>query len=184
MASSSSSSPEFFPLVATAAGSGRRGFVDGAALTQAYLDGPLEMVQLPNGRLLLADGRNNCLRLIDLASAGGPDGGGGAGSVVTTLPTHAFLGPRSPVLIDSGAAVVLADSGHNKIRMVQIHEEQPSSSGGANGRFGPGARSVSAARGGGSGSTTVSVEDCTIAGTGRAGHHDGVADVATFNHPV
>jgi hypothetical protein len=160
-----------FPLVVTVAGVGRRGFVDGQALTHAYLDGPQEMVQLRDGSVLVADGRNNCVRVIELPTSGSGSGGGG---VVTTLPTHAFLGPRSPVLIDNGAAVVLADSGHNKIRMVQIRTQSTA------------APAASRTRGGGAPPPPhpFSVEDCTIAGTGRAGHHDGVADVATFNHPV
>jgi hypothetical protein len=135
---------------ATVAGAGRRGFVDGQGQA-AYLDGPQEMVQLLDGTVLVCDGRNNCLRVLDLRASS-------SSSSLTTLPTHAFLGPRSPVLIDGGAAVVLCDSGHNKLRMLQI------------------ARSPDGAE--------TQVEDCTIAGTGRAGHHDGVADTATFCRPT
>lgn len=142
-----------YPVVTTVAGVGRRGFTDGHRLAAAYLDGPGEAAVLPDGSVLLADGRNNCLRRLDFST-----------DTVTTLPTHAFLGPRSPCVIDGGAAVVVADSGHNKIRMLQLAP--------------PGAGAGSSNDGG------LAVSDCTIAGTGRAGLSDGSADAAMFNHPV
>lgn len=132
-------------VTTTVAGSGRRGFVDGDRLGQAYLDGPLELLQLPDGKIIITDGRNNCLRMLDLSS-----------NVVTTVPSHAFLGPRAAVVIDGGRAVVVCDSGHHRIRMLQLGTNADGS---------------------------MSVQDCAIAGTGRVGHKDGVADVAAFNKP-
>lgn len=135
----------FYPIVVTLAGQGRKGFVDGHRLHEAYFCGPLDACHLPDFSLIISDGRNNCLRRLDLQT-----------DAVTTLATHAFLGPRSPVVIDGGAAVVLCDSGHNKVRMVQLAPEDP----------------------------TLVVQDCTIAGTGRHGHVDGPANSAAFARPL
>lgn len=135
-----------FPVTATVAGCGRRGFVDGHTARDVYFDSPLELCLLPDHRILLSDGRNNCLRVLDLPR-----------QTVQTVSTHSFLGVRSPVLIDGGAAVVVSDSGHNKLRMLQI---RPTADG------------------------SLDVEDCTIAGTGRAALVDGPAESACFSRPT
>jgi len=140
----------FFPVTTTVAGSGRRGFIDGHRTKAAYFDSPLELCVLPDGSVLLADGQNNCLRVVDLRSG-----------AVETVPSHAFLGVRSPVVIDGGQAqgvspVVVLDTGHNKLRMLQLRR-------GADG--------------------ALTVDDCTIAGSGRTALADGAGDSASFSHP-
>lgn len=133
-----------YPVITTVAGAGRRGFVDGPR-GKAFLDGPQELCHLFDSLFVFVDGHNNMLRTVDLV-----------GGAVHTLPTQSFLGPRSPVVIEGGAALVCADSGHNKIRMLQLTRE--------GGRVG-------------------GVKDSGIAGTGKAGCQDGPAEGATFTNP-
>jgi len=119
-----------------------------------YRAEPLDLCLLPDEAVLVADNKNNCVRRLSLA-----DGS------VTTLATHAFLGPRCPTLIDGGAAVVVADSGHHKVRMLQF--VRPDGSVAVDGR-----------------PLGTAVTDVAIAGNGRAGFVDGAADAAAFNRPV
>ena len=135
-----------YPVVCTVAGAGRRGFVDGHRLTSAFIDAPQEICHLWDALFVFVDSHNNCLRTLDLS-----------GGRVHTLPTQAFLHPRSPLLIDGGAAIVCADSGHNKIRMLQLTR--------------------------GNDGGVSEIKDCNIAGTGRVGCMDGPAESATFNGP-
>jgi hypothetical protein len=143
-----------YPLTITLAGCGRRGFADGHMLKEAYLDSPLDLCPLPDGTVLMTDGKNNCLRRLDI----------GAQQIIT-LSTSAFLGPRCPTIIDNGAAIVVCDSGHHKIRMLQFTDEAGNASLDVTSRG-------------------SSVMDCTIAGTGRQGFIDGSADAAAFNRPL
>ena len=102
-----------FPVVATLAGSGRRGCVDGHRTREAYLDGCTDIAQLSSTRFLLVDGRNS-LRTLDVAGD----------MCVRTLRTLPFLLPRSPCVMAAGdgapTGVVVADSGHNKVRLLQF----------------------------------------------------------------
>lgn len=149
MTSKSSRSSSLYPVVTTIAGVGRRGFIDGT-LNEAYLDTPFELLPYTDGTsYILVDNKNNSLRTIDLHEG-----------TVRTIPSHSFLGPRSPVLIDNGTAMVICDSGHNKLRLIQF--ASPDSFVTEDDKV---------------------IEDYVIAGTGRSGFHDGIANNATFNNP-
>ena len=141
-----------FPVTATLAGSGRRGFVDGPRISQAYLNEPLELCALGAGfpnLFAVADSRNGCLRVLDVGSG-----------TLHTLATHgaAFLGPRGPLVVDGALAV--ADSGHNKVRMLRLERRA------------------------GGGCPVACAKDSALAGSGKAGCADGPAEAATFHGPT
>ena len=147
--------------VGTLAGSGKPGFRDGA-LRRAMFDGPRDACALPDGSLLVADDRNNCLRRVHVNAfldVGAPD------QATTRLETAKFLGPRSPVVVDSGAGVLVCDSRHHKVRLIQFTE--PDTAGG-------GRRPALGELG---------VTDAIVAGSGRRGHADGTATSAAFDTP-
>lgn len=72
-----------------------------------------------------------------------------------------FLRPRAPCVVDNGGALVVADSGHNKIRLLQFI----------------------VTRSGASVEVQAEMRDIVIAGDGRRGFRDGVSGEAQFNQP-
>ncbi|KAA0161297.1 hypothetical protein FNF31_03911 [Cafeteria roenbergensis] len=173
--------PSVFDLAAvgTLAGSGKPGYRDGE-LRACMFDGPRDACALPDGSLLVADDRNNCLRRVHINPFLDP---GFPAQTVSTLDTGAFLGPRSPVVVDGGSGVLVCDSGHNKIRLIQLNE--PSLTGDAS----PAAAAAGAGAGRGHAKGTVrasddaQVSDAIVAGSGRRAHRDGAAPSAAFNGP-
>lgn len=86
--------------VQTLAGGEGRGFLDGTG-TAARFNGPQGVATLRSGDLIVADTRNNALRLVTLQG------------VVTTLP-HALSLPQG-VAVDADGAVFVADSGNARL---------------------------------------------------------------------
>ena len=81
-------------IITTVAGTGRGGFSgDGGPATQARLDFPTGVAQLPDGAVAIADQRNNRVRLVDAAG------------VITTLAAVAFPDGLSAAA-DGGVLVV------------------------------------------------------------------------------
>ena len=164
----STSSSVLYPIVTTIGGAGRRGFIDGV-FNESYLDTPMELLQYTEYDILIIDNKNNCLRNMNLLQ-----------QTITTIPTHSFLGPRSPVLIDNNTAIIICDSGHNKLRLLQFLSSSSSSSlassSTSNKHHLPIAHQLMT-------NENKIIEDYTVAGTGRAGFHDGIANNATFNNP-
>ena len=81
-------------IITTVAGTGRGGFSgDGGPATQARLDFPTGVAQLPDGAVAIADQRNNRVRLVDPAG------------VITTLAAVAFPDGLSAAA-DGGVLVV------------------------------------------------------------------------------
>ena len=81
-------------IITTVAGTGRGGFSgDGDPATQARLDFPTGVAQLPDGAVAIADQRNNRVRLVDTAG------------VITTLAAVAFPDGLSAAA-DGGVLVV------------------------------------------------------------------------------
>jgi hypothetical protein len=145
--------PSVFDIAAvgTLAGSGRPGYRDGG-LFECLLDGPRDVCALPDGSLLVADDRNNCLRRIHVNAFLDPTS---PAQGVGTLTSSSFLRPRAPVVVDGGSGVIVADSGHHKIRLLQFTGS----------------------------SSDLEVVDSIIAGSGRQGHVDGSATSAEFSVP-
>lgn len=143
-----------YELVTTLCGTGQRGMSNGP-LEEAAIDNPGGACALPSGEIIVADGNNNAMRMIDRQLR-----------VVKTLGGGKWLGPASPVCIEDGAALLVCDTGHNKVRMLQL--------------------GASAAHGGSDddGNGRVPVTDTAIAGTGRRGCADGPARRASFAAPT
>ena len=135
-----------FPLAATLAGSGRRGRVDGRR-SGAQFDAPSGVLALPSGELLVVDG--DALRVVSLVR-----------DAVYTLATRTtLLHPGGLALIDDGAGLVVADTGHHRLRLLAL------------------------ARDAHSGELRVA-DDVCLAGTGKPGLADGPAAEAAFCRPA
>lgn len=173
----------------TLAGAGRPGYRDGE-LMHALFDEPGDACLLPGGAVLVADMRNSCLRVVrvDRGGAGsrsarprtgrgataspskaartsGKDSNGeGTGGVfpgeVLTLDSCSLLRPRAPLVMGPSRIVLVCDSGHHKIRMLQLQEDINWMDG-----------------------ASLAVHDSVLAGSGRRGHRDGPADRAEFDAP-
>jgi hypothetical protein len=186
-----------FELVTTLAGTGRPGFGDGP-LRDAYFDHPGESCALGDGSVILADTRNQCLRRIIAHKPSAATTGVPSESTVETLMTNHFLAPRGPVALDGGTAVAVCDSGHHKVRMLQLFGSDPSSAqatpairvplpsvplgtgpapldGSANGPAA--AKEMAPAR-------IRWIQDSVVAGCGIKGHVDGPVEAACFDTPT
>jgi len=108
--------------ITTIAGTGEPGYSgDGGPATEAALDNPRTLALGPDGRLYIADERNNRIRAIDLDSgvietvAGNGEGkfSGDGG-----LATEASLDRPAGVAFDSNGALFIADTYNSRIRRV------------------------------------------------------------------
>ena len=133
-----------FEQVSTLVGAGRKGLVDGDFAATKF-HGPSSACALPNGSMIVADTLNNCLRLVSL-----PHG------KTVVLPTKPFLKPTAPTLVAPGKVVLVCDSGHHKIRLLELD------------RTDDGRRIV---------------RDSVICGSGLVGSADGPGLTATFRQP-
>jgi sugar lactone lactonase YvrE len=105
----------------TIAGSGRAGSAgDGGPATSAELDGPQAIAVDSAGDVFIADSGNNRVRRVDLsgiittiAGSGQPGFGGDGGPA-----TQARLNAPAGVAIGFGGAILIADSGNNRVRVV------------------------------------------------------------------
>ena len=96
--------------VFTAAGTGHLGSLDGDGATTATFAAPGCVLPLPDGSLLVADTAGNCLRRLRRCATGW---------LVSHLGTsRGWLAPRGLALMPGGAAVLVCDTGHNKIRLL------------------------------------------------------------------
>ncbi|HYH10576.1 MAG TPA: IPT/TIG domain-containing protein [Thermoanaerobaculia bacterium] len=103
--------------VTTIAGSGKRGFVDGAA-GAARFDEPSAVAIAPTGELYVADAKNSAVRRIDAnGQVSTVAGRGNAGFVDGPLGAAFFAEPEGLALRADGA-ILIADSGNNRIRMI------------------------------------------------------------------
>ena len=140
-----------FELTATLAGlRGRRALLDGP-LAECAFNAPAEGCLLPGGGLLVADTGNNALRFIARGT-----------EAVSTLVGAPWLAPRSPICTRDGGMVAVCDSGHNKVRLLEL------SWGGGGAEDGPPGH----------------VYETPLAGRGPAGHVDGDSAEAEFNGPA
>ena len=107
-------------VVSTLAGSGAKGFADGARAV-AQFNKPFALAPLPDGSVVVADTDNHCIRLIAasgcsvsmLAGEGGEKGfADGAGAAAR------FCSPRG-VVVGVDGAIFVADAGNHCIRRIK-----------------------------------------------------------------
>ena len=111
-------------VITTVAGNGTCDYGgDGSAATSAQLDDPTAVAVDPTGNILIADTGNNVIREVDLSTGlietvagNGTQGYSGNGAAATTAE---LSGPTS-VAVDANGGIVIADSGNNVIRKVDL----------------------------------------------------------------
>ena len=101
------------------AGGGVDGLGDGAAATNAALNGPVGVTFDSSGNLLIGDSKNNRVRKVDTngiitAVAGGGSGALGDGGTAT----NATLVNPNGVAVDGFGNLFIGDSGNNRVREV------------------------------------------------------------------
>lgn len=113
-----------FGTITTVAGNGRVGLVgDGKLATTARLNKP-KSVAVDSGRLYIADGLNDAIRVVDLSTgiitrlagtgvAGFSGDGGPATEAMLNQPQRIAIGPRGGVYV--------ADSLNNRIRKINVN---------------------------------------------------------------
>ena len=118
---------------AMAVGTGASGFQDGAAAA-ARFSGVRGMLQMPDGRLLVADQENNRIRMLsaDLQQASTVAGDGEVGHEDGAAAQALFNRPHSFALLPDGR-VLVADFGNNCIRMLSTDLQQVSTVAGGGG---------------------------------------------------
>lgn len=132
----------------TLAGTGRRAIIDGSR-SEAHFDRPNTSIVLPTGLILLVDG--DVLRVLDVQHE----------TVAPLVTSSPFCRPLALLLIDAGGGVLVADSHHHRIRLLQLVYETLA------------------------GQTQVRVvKDLTLAGTGKPGNVDGPAAKAQLCYPT
>jgi len=107
-------------IITTVAGNGTSGYMgDGGAATNGHLTSPNGVALDASGNLYIADYNNNRIRkadpngVITTVAGGGAGGDGGAA-------TNASLSFPTGVALDVSGNLYIADSGHNRIRKVNI----------------------------------------------------------------
>ena len=109
-------------VITTVAGNGTAGFSgDNGPATSAQLNGPLGVALDRNGNLLIADGGNNRIRRVNVATgvittAAGTGDTGFAGD--GGLATNARITGPENVFVDKDNNIFIADFGNNRIRKI------------------------------------------------------------------
>jgi len=189
----------------TVAGDGEVGHEDGAA-AQALFNRPHSFALLPDGRVLVADFGNNCIRMLstDLQQVSTVAGGGGYGHRDGAAAQAQFSHQGGLVLLPD-SRVLVADWGNHCIRVLSADLQQVSTvTGDGEGGHRDGAAAQAqfcfptglALLPGGrvlvtdqfnhrirvlSGADLQQVS--TVAGNGEQGHRDGAAAQAQFDYP-
>ncbi|MGI4854816.1 MAG: Ig-like domain repeat protein [Janthinobacterium lividum] len=115
--------------IRTVAGTGTAGFSgDNQAATAAQLSGPSATLGLPDGTLLVSDTGNHRVRRVDLAGQittvagnGVPQFQGDGGPA-----TAASLKAPGGLTLDPAGNLYIADSGNNRIRLIDVDSKQMS----------------------------------------------------------
>jgi cysteine-rich repeat protein len=159
--------------VTTVAGTGDPGYAgDGGHATSAELASPAAVAVDGEGRVFIADTDNDCIRAIDLDGtistiAGSPgvagDGGDGGAAILAQLSS-----PHG-VAIDGLGRVVVADTGNNRVRRIDIDGTISSIAGtGASGFSGDGGAATSAELAAPAGVAVDDLGRVLVADTGNA----------------
>ena len=106
------------PIVATLAGTGARGFADGAAAAATFA-APGGVAYAPrSGRLFVADAGNNVIRTV-VAGAAATLAGSGAAALVDGVPTAAAFSAPAGLAIDATESFLfVADAGNHAVRII------------------------------------------------------------------
>ena len=83
---------------------------DGDA-SEATFSSPADVLQLPDGSLLISDTGNNSIRILTVPDTGQP--------IVCTIAAQGWLAPHGLALLSDGR-VVVCDSGHNKLKVLDL----------------------------------------------------------------
>jgi glucose/arabinose dehydrogenase len=189
---------------AMAVGTGECGFQDGAAAAAMfhYINA---MLQLPDGRVLVADSSNNRIRVLsaDLQQVSTAVGDGERGHRDGAAAQAQFRWPSGLALLPDGR-VLVADSSNNRVRVLSADLQQVSTvagDGGAGHRDGAAAQAQFSSPFGFAllpGGRVLVVDHnnhrvrvlsadlqqvSTVAGDGEQGHRDGAAAQAQFQRP-
>jgi DNA-binding beta-propeller fold protein YncE len=188
--------------VTTVAGSGVRGYADGAAL-KAKFKVPRGLAISPNGgAIYVADCSNNRIRMIRDGQVTTVAGSGKEGYADGAALQAQFYNPTGLAISPNGGAIYVADDNNNSIRMIRDGQVTTVAGSGVRGyadgaalqaQFnGPTRLAISPNR------RAIYVADCsnnrirmirdgqvtTVAGSGVPGYADGAALQAQFNYPT
>mmetsp|Transcript_30495 Transcript_30495/g.99093 ORF Transcript_30495/g.99093 Transcript_30495/m.99093 type:complete len:621 (+) Transcript_30495:304-2166(+) len=114
--------------VTTLAGSGSRGFQDGAALTSRF-SWPYGVASSPDGRFVyVADSGNNRVRALDIlaGTVSTLAGAGTSGYLDGSASTSRFFGPRGVAASPDGKVVYVADYSNLRVRSISLQAQEVS----------------------------------------------------------
>ncbi len=108
-------------VISTIAGTGQPGDTgDGGQATAAQLDEPSDVARGPAATIVIADGRNARLRTVAVDGIIATLAGTGAGTIETIgdggTSLHATLDQALGIAVDQSGAILVADTGHQRVR--------------------------------------------------------------------
>lgn len=106
--------------VSTLAGDGLPGYVDGPA-HQARFNGPIGIAVAPDGRIVITDTYNDCIRVIDASGAVTTLAGSGRPGTDDGIAERASFDTPTGIAVDARGLVYVADSGNGVVRTVNQH---------------------------------------------------------------
>ena len=118
---------ELITVGAAFVGTGENGLRDGAAAQAMFGNFMTAMLFMPDGRVLLADTWNHCIRVLsaDLQQVSTVAGDGEAGNQDGAAAQAQFNFPRGLALLPDGR-VLVADQGNHRIRLLSADLQQVS----------------------------------------------------------
>jgi DNA-binding beta-propeller fold protein YncE len=187
--------------VTTVAGSGVKGYADGAAL-QAQFYNPTGLVISPNGgAIYVADELNNCIRMIRDGQVTTVAGSGMRGYADGAALQAQFHNPIGLVISPNGGAIYVVDQWNHRIRMIRDGQVTTVAGSGVRGYAdGPALQAqfeyptgLALSPNGGAIYVADEFHNCirmirggqvtTVAGSGMQGYADGAALQAQFYYP-
>ena len=145
-------------MLRTISGCGRRGTTDGSATVSCY-NAPIGICALRPGSIVVADSQNDRLRWLR-RQPGSDDPGEW---ISTSIGGDSWHRPQGVCSAEGGRAALVCDTGHHRVRIVQLPGDDAALSGDA---------------------AAAEALVATLAGSGVRGHIDGSAESAAFNGPA